>query len=115
MLGAISAVGLLVFVAESKTNEAAYGHWNYLLHIAKAHVVQERCPRLRVNGDVLIALAKKYKVSFGAGSHDFSALTQMMAKSRSVFQDQSMEATCVFGVTSFGPNGSLVKDLMIEK
>lgn len=115
MLGAISAIVVLAFVAESKTNEWAYGQWNYMTYIVKAYMVQERCPRLEINPDILKAVAEKYRINLFPGTRDVSIMMQMMTNQKSWLASQPSSAICVLGVNAFGSSGALVRDLLREK
>jgi hypothetical protein len=111
----VATAVIIAFVASSPTNEAAYGHFNHLAYISKAYAVQQFCPRLVVNREVLLAVSEKYKIGFGTGSYDFSAMTKMMAASASAFRTQPTETVCAVGIKHFGPEGDVVRGLLVEK
>ncbi|MGV3550016.1 hypothetical protein [Rhizobium sp.] len=115
MPGINVAIILLGLVAESPTNEWAYGHWNHLVSIANAFATQQRCPRLVVNSHVLAAISEKYRIRIMAGGLDLAAVTKMKVSAESMMKNQSMEEVCALGTKYFGPNGTRVKDLLIHK
>ncbi|WP_137155704.1 hypothetical protein [Rhizobium sp. FKL33] len=102
-------------LTSSPTNAWAYGKMNAMLHIVMALADQAHCPSLEVNTKLLAETQVFYHINILQNPLDVAFITKIGARSNERVAAMTQEAACAEGRLWFGPDGTRIKGLLIER
>jgi hypothetical protein len=88
---------------------------NVISKIADVYATSAICKSMAPNFVILAVATKTFGVDMHKGSADYEIVMALSEKKMREFSDMSVEAVCAAGRYLYGPEGTAVKNMLVEQ